>query len=317
MNKNFLSFDEYTMLNESFKSKIISRLFQEGEINTKDVYQKALFNQVTDDEVIGVANDEEEAKKMLHDTLGDKKVIKYRQQRITYHSSEDDWDDDWVDDHNSPYTFNKTVEGYVEWIFKLNSGKFLVLRIEKNVLDSRLHKIRDPRYSNKADKYRQSEFRKKFQKRKEYVEKNKENIEKYWKFKKLFEENGLWDEFVKKMREKLSNMVNEIEGAEDFESFICSCEDGRYDFEDDSIKFEIGEFSIELSVDGEYNGTIRYWDEPGDYWTAPAPSKCEFIDGEMNINSISIYVDGPEEFEFTYLSEFDKDVDLCDFDYFE
>jgi hypothetical protein len=35
----------------------------------------------------------------------------------------------------------------------------------------------------------------------------------------------------------------------------------------------------------------------------------------MYINSISIYVDGPEEFEITYLPKFDKDADLCDIDY--
>ena len=65
MNKTILSFEKYTMLNESFKSKIISRLFQEGEIDTEDVYQKSLFNQVTDDEIIGIADDEEAAKKWL------------------------------------------------------------------------------------------------------------------------------------------------------------------------------------------------------------------------------------------------------------
>ena len=139
------------MFNESFKSKIISRLFQEGEIGTEDVYQKSLFNQVTDDEIIGIADDEEAAKKMLHDTLGDREETRYNKHSTWHRVGPDEWDDDWEEDHNSPYTFNKTVEGYIEWIFKLNSGKFLVLRVEKSDLDSRLNQIRNPRYWNKRD----------------------------------------------------------------------------------------------------------------------------------------------------------------------
>jgi len=312
MNKTVLSFKEYTMLNESFKSKIISKLFQEGEIDTEDVHQKALFNQVTDDEIIGIADNEEEAKKMLHDTLGDRKEIRYHQHRTWHQVGPDDWDDDWEEDYNSPYIFNKTVEGYMEWIFKLNSGKFLVLRVEKRDLGLRLSKIRDPRYWNKRDNERQSEFRKRFQKRKEFVEKNKEEIKKYWEFKKLFEEKGLWDEFVKKTKEELNNMADEITSAKDFEDNVCS-EEGNYCFDNDSIKFEIGEFTIEFYIDGEFNANIRCWNDPGDYWTPP-DSGCEIVSGEMCINYISIYVDGPEEFEFTYLPEFDKDVNLCDVD---
>ena len=310
MNKTVLSFEEYTMLNESFKSKIISRLFQEGEIDTEDVYQKALFNQVTDDEVIGIADDEEAAKKMLHDTLGDKKERRYHMHRTWHQVGPDDWDDDWEEDYDSPYIFNKTVEGYMEWIFKLNSGKFLVLRVEKRDLGLRLSKIRDPRYWNKRDNERKSELRRKFQLRKEFVEKNKENLEKYWRFKKSFEEKGLWDEFVKKTKEELNNMADAVVSSRDFESDVCSCEDGNYYFDDDSIEFTIGEFTIGFYVDAEFDADVRCWDDPGDYWSPP-DSGCEIVSGEMYINSISIYVDGPEEFEFTYLPKFDKDADLC------
>ncbi len=310
MNKTVLSFEEYTMLNESFKSKIISRLFQEGEIDTEDVYQKALFNQVTDDEVIGIADDEEAAKKMLHDTFGDKKERRYHMHRTWHQVGPDDWDDDWEEDYDSPYIFNKTVEGYMEWVFKLNSGKFLVLRVEKRDLGLRLSKIRDPRYWNKRDNERKSEFRRRFQLRKEFVEKNKENLEKYWEFKKSFEEKGLWDEFVKKTKEELNNMADRITGARDFESDVCSCEDGNYYFDDDSIEFKIGEFTIGFYIDAEFDADIRCWDDPGDFWSPP-DSGCEIVSGEMYINSISIYVEGPEDFEFTYLPEFDKDADLC------
>jgi hypothetical protein len=314
MNKTILSFEEYTMLNESFKSKIISRLFQEGEIDTEDVYQKSLFNQVTDDEIIGIADNEEAAKKMLHDTLGDREETRYKMHRTWHRVGPDDWDDDWEEDLDSPYTFNKTVDGYIEWIFKLNSGKFLVLRVEKRDLNSRLSKIRDPRYCNKRYNETQSEFRRKFQKRKEFVEKNKKDFEKYWEFKKTFEEKGLWDEFVNKAKEELNNMADRITGAEHFESDVCSCEDSNYYFDDDFIKFKIGEFTIEFYVEGEFDANVRCWDEPGDYWTPP-DSGCEITDGKMYINSISIYVDGPEEFEITYLPKFDKDADLCDIDY--
>jgi hypothetical protein len=314
MNKTILSFEEYTILNESFKSKIISRLFQEGEIDTEDVYQKSLFNQVTDDEIIGIADNEEAAKKMLHDTLGDREETRYKMHRTWHRVGPDDWDDDWEEDLDSPYTFNKTVDGYIEWIFKLNSGKFLVLRVEKRDLNSRLSKIRDPRYCNKRYNETQSEFRRKFQKRKEFVEKNKKDFEKYWEFKKTFEEKGLWDEFVNKAKEELNNMADRITGAEHFESDVCSCEDSNYYFDDDFIKFKIGEFTIEFYVEGEFDANVRCWDEPGDYWTPP-DSGCEITDGKMYINSISIYVDGPEEFEITYLPKFDKDADLCDIDY--
>jgi hypothetical protein len=302
------------MLNESFKSKIISRLFQEGEIDTKDVYQKSLFNQVTDDEIIGIADDEEAAKKMLHDTLGDREETRYKMHRTWHRVGPDDWDDDWEEDRDSPYTFNKTVDGYIEWIFKLNSGKFLVLRVEKRDLNSRLSKIRDPRYCNKRYNETQSEFRRKFQKRKEFVEKNKKDFEKYWGFKKTFEEKGLWDEFVNKAKEELNNMADRITGAEHFESDVCSCEDSNYYFDDDFIKFKIGEFTIEFYVEGNFEANVRCWDYKGDYWTPP-DSGCEITDGKMYIDSISIYVDGPEEFEITYLPKFDKDADLCDIDY--
>lgn len=315
MSKMILGFEEYTMLNESFKSKIISRLFQEGEIDTKNVHQKALFNQVTDDEIIGIADDEEAAKKMLHDTLGDKKEIRYNMRRTWHRVGRDDWDDDWEVDYNSPYTFNKTVEGYIEWIFKLNSGKFLVLRVEKSDLVSRLRKINDPRYWNKRGNETQSEFRRKFQKRKKFVEKNKEDLEKYWGFKKYFEEKGLWDEFVKKTKEELNNMADSVTSDGDFESDVCSCENGNYYFDDDSIKFEIGEFTFEFFVECEFNANVRCWDYPGDYWSLPDYG-CEIISGELYINTLYIYCyDGPEEFEITYLPEFDKDTNLCDIDY--
>lgn len=314
MNKTILSFEKYTMLNESFKSKIISRLFQEGEIDTEDVYQKSLFNQVTDDEIIGIADDEEAAKKMLHDTLGDREETRYNKHSTWHRVGPDEWDDDWEEDHNSPYTFNKTVEGYIEWIFKLNSGKFLVLIVEKSDLDSRLNQIRNPRYWNKRDNETQSEIRRRFQKRKEFVEKNKKDLEEYWEFKKLFEEKGLWDEFVKKTKEELNNMADRITSAEDFESDVCSCEYSDYYFDDDLIKFEIGEFTIEFYVEGNFDANVRCWNVPGNYWTPP-DSGCEITSGKMYINSISIYVDGPEEFEMTYLPEFDKDEDLCAIDY--
>ena len=76
MNKTILSFEKYTMLNESYTSKIISTLFQEGEIDPEDVYQKSFFNQVTDDEIIGIADDEEAAKKMLRKEKEEKKQRK-------------------------------------------------------------------------------------------------------------------------------------------------------------------------------------------------------------------------------------------------
>lgn len=194
--------------------------------------------------------------------------------------------------------------------FKLNSGRFLVLRIEKSELESRFHKITNLRDEYKRNNDKQSDFRRKFQQRKEFVEKNKEELKKYWDFKKSFEEKGLWDEFVKTAKEELNRMCDKIMSGDDFESEVCS-NDGEYYFDDDSIEFKIGEFTIGFYVEGEFEGDVRCWEDPGDYWT-PGDSGCEIVSGEMYINSICIYIDGPEsEEEFTYLPEFDKDVDLC------
>jgi hypothetical protein len=313
MNKTLLNFEEFTMLNESFKSKIISRLFQEGEINTKDASQKALFNQVTDDEVIGVANDEEEAKKMLHDTLGDKKEIRFHGHRVWHQVGPDDWDDDWEDDYDSPYTYNRTVEGYTDWVFKLNSGKFLVLRIDKDELRSRFRKIHDPRYWNKENDKKLSDSRIKFQQRKEFVEKNKEDIKKYREFKKLLEENGVWDEFVKKTKEDVESWIKDYSKDKNFEDELVDNHGDDYNIYNE-LDYELGDFEITLEVNGEVHASVEFWSEGATYWS-PAESgynieSCEIFATSIIIALYDIKDNSQAFFDFTYLPDFDKDVNL-------
>lgn len=312
----FLDFETYRILNEGFNSKIISNLFKEGELDTKNKRELSLFNQVKDNEIIGIAKDEEEAKKMLHDKMGDKKEKRYHSHRVWHQVGEDDWDDDWETDYDSPYVYNKTVEGYMEWIFKLNSGKFLVLKIEKSVLQKRLNDITYNRTGGRKQEYI-SDTKRKFLARKKYVENNKEDIKKYWEFKKLFQEKSLWKDFVDSLIDELNYMADQIVDDKNFESDVCSAEDGVYCFDDDSIEFEIGEFTIGLYVEGEFDGDVRCWDDPGDYWT-PGDSGCELNGGEMIINSLCICVTETETekelFNFTYLPDFDKKEDLCHVD---
>lgn len=316
MSKAILNFAEYTMLNEAFKSKIISKLFKEGEIDAENEYQKSMFNQVTDDEIIGIANDEEEAKKMLHDTLGDKKETRYKNRYVSYRDNFGDYDVDIEVDPNSGYTYNRTVDGYMEWVFKLNSGRFLVLRIEKSELGSRLGKIRDPRYFNKYNKEAQTKYGKKFQERKRFIEENGKDIKAYFDFKKSFEENGLWDGFVKKTKEELNDLSERILNSGKIEDEVYNSGCGEYHFDDEHIQFKIGEFTVDFYVCGGFSGNVRCWNTPGDYWT-PVDAGCEIVSGGIYIESIGICVEGPEpdsDFEFNYLPDFDRDVDLCDID---
>ena len=300
------------MVNESFKSKVISNLFKNGELETDDKKALSLFNQVKDDEIVGIANNEEEAKKLLHDKVGDKYVTKYEKKREYYYDNPDGSAEvDFVDDYNRPYKYNETVEGYKNWIFKLNSGRFLVLRIQRDELRSRLWDTRDGRdgYEKKYEHITQT--RKKFLDRKKYVEKHKDNIKNYFEMKNYLEEKGLWDEFVKTTKNKLSSWANNFADSSNFESDMCHNE-GTI-FTNDEIDYEIGGLHFYLYFEGSFDGELYCWGDSGDYWT-PGDFGCELQSCEYNLMYIEIKVIDIETketiFLFKYLPEFDKKNDM-------
>lgn len=301
-----LNFDAYTMLNESFKSRIIADLFKNGELEADTDYAKALFNQVTDKEVIGVADTEEEAKKLLHDTLGDKIVHRHH---IYWKYNGEEYEP--LEDYDRPpYEVNRTVDEYKDWVFQLKNGKYLVLRIEKRDLDSRFSKIKSQRSQNKYKVT--TKFEKDFANRKKFVEANKNDIKVYWKFKKFIEEKGLLDEFVKTTNGELNTWLENIINDNDFESEVCA-NDGKYYYENDGIEYMVGDLKFSVCAEAEFDGDVRYWNYPGNYWE-PADEGCELESGELYVDyiEVSVYSSKDEElYVFKYLPEFDKKSDLC------
>ena len=304
------NFNEYIVLNESFKSKIISKLFKEGELETTSKREKMLFNQVTDDEILGVVDTEDEARELIHNELGDMIVTRYKQRRVSVRCGEDDWDYDYEDDPNSAYKVNKTVEEYTNWVFKLNSGRYLVLRIEKSELDSRLDKIRTERLSmNGREKI--SDTRRKFLERKKFVEKNEREIRKYWKFKRFLEKRGLLDDFIKTTNKELSKW---FDSSVDDDTLIEH--EGKVTYDDVEINFTIGNYSFEIMAYVEVTADISYWNEPGDYWH---PGGEGYDVNSIDVSDISIDItvmdtETEEEiFSLNYFPAIDKKSELCKF----
>lgn len=308
------NFNEYIILNEAFKSKIISKLFKDGELKTTTDRERALFNQVNDDEVLGVVDTEDEAKKLVHDALGDMVVTRYKQHRVPYRCGEDDWDYDYEDDPNSAYKVNRTVEEYTNWIFKLNSGRFLVLRIEKDELNSRLNKITGERRYMKNSGEKISDIKRKFLERKKFVEKNEREIRKYLKFKRFLEKRGLLDDFIKTTNRELSKWFNGIDD-EELEDELTQNE-GTAIYDDVEINFTIGDFSFEIMAYAEITADITYWEDPGDYWH-PAGDGYDVDNVVVKNISIDITVTDAETedeiLSLNYFPEIDKKSELCIF----
>lgn len=306
------NFNEYIVLNESFKSKIISKLFKDGELETTSKREKMLFNQVTDDEILGVVDTEDEARELIHNELGDMIVTRYEQRRVSVRCGEDDWDYDYEDDPNSAYKVNKTVEEYTNWVFKLNSGRYLVLRIEKSELDSRLNKIRSERERlsmNIGEKI--SDTRINFLRRKKFVEKNEKEIRKYWKFKRFLEKRGLLDDFIKTTNKKLK------EWFDDFNDDDTLAEnEGKAVFDDVEINFTIGNYSFEIIASIEITADISYWSEPRTYWH-PGGEGYEINSIDVSDISIDITVMDTETeeeiFSLDYFPAIDEKSELCKF----
>lgn len=304
------NFNEYIVLNESFKSKIISKLFKDGELETTSKREKMLFNQVTDDEILGVVDTEDEARELIHNELGDMVVTRYKQRRVPVRCGEDDWDYDYEDDPHSAYKVNKTVEEYTNWVFKLNSGRYLVLRVERSELSSRLDKIRTERLSmNGREKI--SDTRRKFLERKRFVEKNERGIRKYWKFKRFLEKRGLLDDFIKTTNEELKKWFDSS-----IDDYILIENEGKVVYDDVEINFTIGNYSFEIIAYVEVTADINYWNEPGDYWH---PGGEGYDVNSIDVSDISIYIavmdtETEEEiFSLNYFPTIDKKSDLCKF----
>jgi len=305
------NFNEYIALNESFKSKIISKLFKDGELETTSEREKMLFNQVTDDEILGVVDTEDEAKELIHNALGDMVVTRYEQRRVYVRCGEDDYDYDYEDDPNSAYKVNKTVEEYTNWVFKLDSGRYLVLRIEKSELDSRLDKIRfeRERLSNRREKI--SDTRRKFLERKKFVEKNEKEIRKYWKFKRFLEKRGLLDDFIKTTNKELNKW---FDSSVDDDTLAEN--NGKFVYDDCEINFTIGNYSFEIMADIEVTADISYWNEPGDYWH---PGGEGYDVKNIDVSDISLdiaVIDAETEeeiFSLNYFPAIDKKSELCKF----
>lgn len=304
------NFNEYVVLNESFKSKIISKLFKDGELETTSKREKMLFNQVTDDEILGVVDTEDEAKELIHNALGDMVVTRYKQRRISVRCGEDDWDYDYEDDPDSAYKVNKTVEEYTNWVFKLDSGRYLVLRIEKSELDSRLDKIRFERERlNRREKI--SDTRRKFLERKKFVEKNEREVRKYWKFKRFLEKRGLLDDFIKTTNKELKKWFDSS-----VDDYTLVENNGKFVYDDCEINFTIGNYSFEIMADIEVTADISYWNEPGDYWH-PGGEGYDINDVDVSDVSIDITVIDAETeeeiFSLNYFPAIDEKSELCKF----
>ena len=270
-----LKFDDFFAINESFKSKIITDLYKSGYLDGFSKELKGKLNQLEDDEVIGVANSEDEAKKMLHDTLGDMNVTRYKQKRVWYRCGEDDYDDDWVDDKDAPYTVNRTVDEYKDWVFELKNNKYLVVRVESRELNHRFWEV-----INNKKKYRVkdnpqvSETTQKLQKRKRFLEKYDDDIKHFKKVMNFFKEKNLLDEFLEKANDEIAKYFNKhyVDGESN------SAE----------LDFEVGDYAIYLVVD--FTGC---YDDGFDV------ENMEFSVIDENGNEIIV---------FNYLPGFDKNI---------
>lgn len=304
------NFNEYIALNESFKSKIISKLFKDGELETTSEREKMLFNQVTDDEILGVVDTEDEARELIHNELGDMVVTRYKQRRVAVRCGEDDWDYDYEDDPNSAYKVNKTVEEYTNWVFKLDSGRYLVLRIEKSELSSRLDKIRNER--ERLDRREKiSDTRRKFLERKKFVEKNEKEIRKYWKFKRFLEKRGLLDDFIKTTNKELKKWFDDFNDDDTLAE-----NDGKVTYDDVEINFTIGNYSFEIIADIEVTADVTYWEEPGDYWHPGGEGyDVNGVDvSDVSINITVMDTETEEEiFSLDYFPAIDEKSELCKF----
>lgn len=293
-----LSLEAYTMLNEGFTSSVISKLFKYGELDTKNKDFVATLNQIKDDEVVGIAETKEEAQKMLNQCVGDKTEIRYP---VNWHyGKSDSWE--METDYEHPYKFNRTVDGYEEWIIQLNSGKYLVLKTEKQDLRRRLNDIQSKR-KNSTREY-VSELRAKLERRKKYVDENKDDIKKYREFKRYLEENGLLDEFI----ETMNNTLNDIAeySIERYESEILD-NGGSYAWEGDDDSIELANLSLYIEYYGEFDGSVRSWYYPQTYWE-PGDEGSEITDGCVYITPtrISVYDEDSCIFEFNYSPDFEQ-----------
>lgn len=297
-----LSLDAYTMLNEGFTSSVISKLFKYGELDTKNKDFIARLNQIKDDEIVGIAKDKKEAQKMLNQSVGDKIEIRYP---VNWHyGNSESWEPET--DYEHPYKFNRTVDGYEEWIIQLNSGKYLVLKIEKQDLRNRLNDIQSKR--KRSTREQVSELRVKLERRKEFVNKNKDDIKKYWEFKKYLEERGLLDEFIKTMNNALDNIAEH--DIEYYESEIME-NDGSYTWESDDDSIELANLGLYIEYEGEFDGNVRSWYYPQTRWD-PGDEGSEITDGCLYITPIRISVydndssDNDPIFEFNYSPDFEQ-----------
>lgn len=297
-----LNLEAYTMLNEGFTSPVISKLFEYGELDTKNKDFVARLNQIKDDEIVGIADTKEEAQKMLNQCVGDKIEIRYPVN--WYYGKSESWEPET--DYEHPYKFNRTVDGYEEWIVQLNSGKYLVLKIEKHELGNRLNDIRRKRKDSTQETV--SKLRAKLERRKEFVNKNKDDIKKYWEFKKYLEERGLLDEFIETMNNTLNNIAGN--SVEHYENEIIE-NDGSYMWEGDDDSIVLDNLSLYIEYDGEFDGSVRSWYYPQTYWE-PGEEGSEITDGCVYIipTRISVYDeesgDGEPMFEFDYSPDFEQ-----------
>lgn len=261
-------------INESFNSKMISDLFRNGELPVKDKRDIAILNQLTDDEVIGVADTKEDAKKLLRGKLGDQYERRYHQSRHV----DGDGDPYWEMDYDKGYWYNKTDEGYMNYLVKLKNGKFLVLCVTNSELSSRFEDIRFERWCRRPDDMSNLQSTK-LLKRKDFVNKNKDDIKEYHRFKRFMEDRGLFDEFVKTTNDILADGVVEIykDGNYDAESEICR-----------DAEYEAAGFSVYM----EYVADIYYSD------MVVTPYRFVIYDG-----------DGETElFDFRYGSSFERNT---------
>lgn len=297
-----LSLEAYTMINEGFTSSVISKLFKHGELDAENKDFVARLNQIKDDEIVGIAGTKEEAQKMLNQCVGDKIEIRYP---VNWHyGRSESWEPETDYDH--PYKFNRTVDGYEEWIIQLNSGKYLVLKIEKQDLRHRLNDIQYERKRRKQETV--SELRTKLERRKEFVNKNKDDIKKYWEFKKYLEEKGLLDEFIETINNTLDNIAEH--DIEYYESEIME-NDGSYTWESDDDSIELANLGLYIEYEGEFDGCVRSWYYPQTYWE-PGDEGCEITDGCLYITPTRILVfdedsnDNEPIFEFNYSPDFEQ-----------
>lgn len=290
-------FNEYYALNESFKSNLISSLVKSDLVEDS---QLPVLNQISDDEILGIVDTAKEAKKLIHDNLGDMIETRYKSKRVWHRTGIDDWDDESVTDYDNPYKVNKTVDCFANWVLRLNDGRFLVLKIEKSELNNRLYKITSLRKTNKTNT--DSSIRKKFLQRKQFVEKNKDSLKEYWKFKKFLEENNILDEFFNTAYSELTKWENEFMDSNDFADTVLDS-DGYTAC--DVVEFKINGFTFCIDFDAYFDGNISCWDDR-DY---DGDSGCAVEDGHMVIDNacVSVMDDLDNElFSFSYHTDFDK-----------